>query len=177
MNKRRRAHPRGWVMIMVLLVLLVMSILVAGFYMVSSDSAGLARIVVGQQVAMSHADTGLQDGLRAVRAAQIPLGTLTPCSQADVDAITCATAYITPIGDNGSSTDLTANGGLQYQYMVYTKSNATDPGMPSNRFFIRSIGYYGYKTTSNSLITSIVEVEVDSGTASAPTSPTTGYGN
>jgi hypothetical protein len=160
----RRTQPRGWVMIMVLLVLLVMSILVAGFYAMSFDSAGMSRIIVAQQVAMSHADTGLQDGLRAMRALQLDTSVLTTqCTSAEVDSNACATIISSTLGDNGSGADLSANGGLQYQYFVYRKPTADDPGQPSNRFVVRSVGYYGYLQTANNLVTSVVEAEIDIG--------------
>lgn len=164
----RRNQPRGWVMLMVLLVLMMTSILVAGFYTMSSDASGMSRTVVGQQVAMSHADTGLQEGLRAMRAQQIDLSGITAqCTAAQVDADACTSRYLSPRVDNGSSLDLTANGGLQYEYIIYQKPTASDPGQPSNRFVVRSVGYYGFTLTSNNLSTSIVEAEIDIGRATA----------
>lgn len=154
-------------MITVLLTLMLISLLVASFFATSTDSAAISRVIVGQEIAMSHADIGLQEALRAMRSEQINLLAITgPCSSADVDANSCATTVSSPLVDHGAAEDLGGNGGLQYEYVIYRRPNVGDPGQPMNRLVVRSTGYYGYSRTSANLITSIVEAEVDVGKGS-----------
>lgn len=164
----RKQGRRGWVLITVLLTLMLISLLVASFYATSTDSASISRAMVGREIAMSHADTGLQEALRAMRSEQLDLlSAITgPCSSAEVDANSCAMTLSSPLVDHGASEDLGENGGLQYEYVIYRRLNASDPGQPANRLVVRSIGYYGYSMTSANLITSVVEAEVDVGRGS-----------
>jgi len=156
--------PRGWVMMMVLLVLVMLSLLVTGFYVISTDAATMSRVMVHQQVAMSHADVGLQEGIRAVRSQQIDLAPITAfCTSAEVDANTCTAMVSIATVDNGGALDIGANGGLQYRWVIYRRPVTDDPGQPTNRFVIRSTGFAGYTLNSTNLVTSIVEAEVDVG--------------
>ncbi len=161
MMKRPRRQG-GWVLVMVLALLLLLSLLVAGFFAEAADSATMVRIDLGQQVAMSHAEAGLQDGIRSLRAAQVNPAGLSSCLDSEVIAGTCASMIVVPSTplDNGTVNELTNQGGLQYQYVIYRRPN--DIGN-TNRFVIRSTGFYGYTTTANNLVTSIVEAEFDVG--------------
>ena len=103
-----------------------------------------------------------------MRALQIDPSVITgQCTAAQVDADTCpiTSRYLSPRVDNGSTLDLTANGGLQYEYIIYQKPTASDPGQPNNRYVVRSVGFYGFTTTSSTSTRSIVEAEVDIGHA------------
>ena len=161
---RRRRGQRGWVMLVVMLVLLVISIIVAAFFLQASDAAAMGRILTSQQVAVSHAEFGLQDGIRALRAQQIPVtGMASACTDAEVDANICGSAIISPLVDNGQVRPLNDEGGLQYQYLVYKRPSISDPGQPPNRYVIRATGYYGYSLVSPNLVTSVVEAEIDLG--------------
>jgi hypothetical protein len=162
MKKRRQG---GWVLVLVLAVLLLLSLLVAAFFAEAADSATMVKVDLGQQVAMSHAEAGLQDGIRSLRAAQVNPGGLSSCFDSEVIAGTCASMIVVPASgplNNGTTNDLTNQGGLQYQYVIYRRPN--DIGSNgSRRFVIRSTGFYGYTTTANNLVTSIVEAEFDVG--------------
>lgn len=154
-------------MITVMLALMLISLLVASFYATSTDSASVSRVIVGQEIAMSHADIGLQEALRAMRSQQLNLLVSTaPCSSAEVDAESCEPVFALPLVDHGAAEDLGGNGGLQYKYVIYRRPNVGDPGQPENRLVVRSTGYYGYSMTSANLITSVVEAEVDVGRGS-----------
>lgn len=154
-------------MITVMLALMLISLLVASFFATSTDSAAISRVIVGQEIAMSHADIGLQEALRAMRSQQIgPSVIAGPCSSADVDANNCRPAPTPLLVDHGAAKELGENGGLQYEYLIYRRPNVGDPGQPTNRLVVRSTGYYGYSKTSANLITSIVEAEVDVGSGS-----------
>jgi type II secretory pathway pseudopilin PulG len=163
MKTARRRHPRGWVLIAVLAVLLLLSLLVAGFFAQSQDAAAMTRVNMGQQLAMSHAEFAVQEAVRALRSQQIPVtGLAGTCTDTEIIDNTCPNVIASPLVDNGSGSDLGTMGGLQYQYIVY-KRFTTDPAQPPNRYMVRATGYYGYTLTSNSLVTSIIEVEVDVG--------------
>lgn len=164
-QKRARAQ-RGWVMITVLMILLVLTLVVSGFYMQAEDSTSINRMNQGQKFAVAHAEQGLQEGVRMVRAAQvsIPLGT---CLDAEIAAGTCPPGNFvaSPLVNNGNALELAAGGGLQYQFFIYKRTNVGDVGVPTsvNRVVIRSNGFYGYTLNSPNLVTSILEVEMDVG--------------
>ncbi len=165
MRAVRRRRQGGWVLIMVLAALLLLSLLVAGFFAQAQDAAAMTRVNLGQQLAMSHAEFGAQEAIRALRSQQIPVTGLTStCSDAQILTDTCGAVIKSPLYDNGTLNSLGNMGGLQFQYWIY-KRDSTDPAQPPNRYMVRSTGYYGYRLTSNALVTSIVEVEVDVGKA------------
>jgi Tfp pilus assembly protein PilX len=162
-RSRRSRRSGGWVMIFVLAMLLLLSLLVAGFFAQSQDAVAMTRVSMGQQVAMSHAEYGAQEAVRALRAMQVNTSTIAQaCTDADVAANTCPAVILSSLIDNGKTKELGATGGLQYQYVIYRRASM-DTAQPPNRYVVRSTGYYGYTMTSNALVTSIIEVEVDVG--------------
>jgi Tfp pilus assembly protein PilX len=163
MKLARRRRPQGWVLVAVLAVLLLLSLLVAGFFAQAQDAAAMTRVNMGQQLAMSHAEFAVQEAIRALRSQQIPVtGLAGTCTDIEIADNTCPNTLPSPLVDNGSASELGNMGGLQYQYIVY-KRFSTDAAQPPNRYMVRATGYYGYRLTSSNLVTSIIEVEVDVG--------------
>lgn len=148
-------------MLAVLLAILLISILVASFYLQTRDSSSFASVSVAQKIASANADMGLQEGIRRVRAAQLPVGGITPCTQAEVDTNTCAGAFVSPLVTGPAGVDLANGGGLRYQFIVYL-IDLGDPlaGGASKRYIVRSTGYFGQNLNAPGLVTSIVEAEV-----------------
>lgn len=175
MKTTRRRRSGGWVLAAVLAVLLLLSLLVAGFYAQSQDATVMTRVSMGQQLAMSHAEFGVQEAVRGMRAQQVPTGLITTtCTDAEVVDGTCPLGgtIVSALVDNGPAQPLSTMGGLQYQYVVYRRTT-TDAAQPPNRFVVRSTGFYGYSLPppaaplgSAALVTSILEVEVDVGNGS-----------
>lgn len=160
-----RRRQRGWVMIAVLMILLLLTLLTTGFYMQAEDATSLTRTTQAQQVAIAHAEHGLQEAIRMIRAAQVSTGSiLGQCTDAEVAANTCPAGNFisSALVDNGGTADLASGGGLQYQFVIYKRPSG-DPGQPVNRVVVRSTGYHGYRLTAANLVTSIVEVEMDVG--------------
>lgn len=163
----RGRRQRGWVLIAVLAMLLVMSLMVAGFFAQSQDAAAITRVSAAQHVAVSHAEAGIQEAVRAVRAQQVNTSTIiTSCTDSDIINSTCPSLILSDLVDNGTTNALDDRGGLQYQYVIYKRDSTNDPAQPTNRYVIRSTGYYGYTLNSNAMVTSILEVEVDVGKGS-----------
>ncbi len=148
-------------MLAVLVALLLISILVASFYLQTRDSTSFATVSVAQKIASANADMGLQEGIRRVRGAQVPVGGISPCTQAEVDTNTCAGAFVGPMISGPANVDLANGGGLRYQFIVYL-IDLGDPlaGGTSRRYVIRSTGFYGQNLNAPGLVTSIVEAEV-----------------
>lgn len=170
MKRMRNRRRGGWVLVAVLVVLALLSALAASFFVQATETGGLSKVNLGHTVAMSHSDYGLQDALRALRSSQIDVsGILTECTGQQVESGGCVGAVSYPsLGgplNNGNTLTLDEGGGLQYQYFIYRAPGTSvgDNGVPSNRYVIRSVGYYGYNTTSANLITSVAEMEVDIG--------------
>jgi Tfp pilus assembly protein PilX len=163
MKTQSRRRQGGWVLVLVLSVLLLLSMLVAAFFAEAQDGSMMTRLDTAQQIATSHADLGMQEAIRLLRAAQTGTLPAVSCLDSDVAMGTCTTATIIPAGgpiDNGSTNELSNQGGLQYQYVIYRRATS-DPQQPSNRYVVRATGYYGYTLTSNNLITSVLEAEFD----------------
>lgn len=154
--------PRGYILIVVMMLLLVLSFGAAAFFVQSHDLTVTTRSNYHQQIAVSHADQGLQEALRALRGLEMDVYAIAgTCTDAEVSADTCAFLARSGILDGGSA-DLGAGGGLMFEYIVYRRTT-TDPGYPPNRYVIRSNGYSGYTLTSPNLVTSAVEMELDVG--------------
>jgi hypothetical protein len=66
--------------------------------------------------------------------------------------------------DNGYTTGPTEGGGLQYSYTVY-RSNVLN--QPLNRYTIQATGYAGMGLNSQSLVTAVVELEIEVGSGVA----------
>jgi hypothetical protein len=176
MKTIRRQRSGGWVLAAVLAVLLLLSLLVAGFYAQSQDATAMTRVSMGQQLALSHAEFGVQEAVRGLRAQQVPTGLITTtCTDAEVAGGTCPAggSIVSDLVDNGPAQPLSTMGGLQYQYVVYRRTT-TDAAQPPNRFVVRSTGFYGYCNAppctaldAAASVTTILEVEVDVGNGSA----------
>lgn len=162
--KRKLGRRRGgWVLLMVLAMLLMLTLLVTGLFMQSSEHLMTTRSVAGQQIAVQRAEAGLQVALAGIRGRQITMTATTPyCNQ--VMAIDCPASdrySILPV-DSGSTLDLREGGGLQYEYHVIRRQQ---PGVPTARFVIQSVGYYGYVGSRN-LVSAVVEADIDLAAAS-----------
>jgi type II secretory pathway pseudopilin PulG len=159
-NKARR----GIAMLAVLVVLLLLTVLASGFFMQARDSSTLSTISATQTTALGNAELGLQEAVRRLRAAQIsPLDILT-CTTADVDNNMCpGTFSVGPVW--GTGTDLMNGGGLLYRFIVYRRPLLADPNLPTNRYVVRVTGFFGADLNSESLITNVLEAEVDIGVA------------
>jgi type II secretory pathway pseudopilin PulG len=155
-------------MLAVLIVLAVLSAVAAAFFVQASDAVSFQGVSVARLVAENRAETGLQEAIRALRSGQLDLSIVTgPCTDAEVDSLTCPALFTSPMVDNGSAQELNQGGGLQYQYFIYRRVNPGDIGVPPNRYVVRSVGYSGYTLTSVNMVNSMVEAEVDVGNDNA----------
>lgn len=162
-------------MLAVLVALLVLSVMASGFFLQARDSGTLSNIVMAQTIATSNAEMGLQEAVRRIRGAQIPPVLVAVCTTAQVDTGAClGTTVIGPITGPANVAPING-GGLLYQFLVYRRpGGAADLALPPNRYVVRVTGFYGNDLDSPSLVTSIIESEVDMGTGFR-TSCTGGY--
>jgi hypothetical protein len=158
-----RRRQGGWVLLMVLAMLLMLSLLVAGLFAASSEHQMTTRSISGQQVAVQRAEEGLQVALQAIRGRQITMAATTNyCNQPLAADCPAGDRHSLPAVDKGTTLDLREGGGLQYEYHVVRRQQ---PGAPIARFVVQSVGFYGYAGSRN-LISAIVEADVDMGAGS-----------
>jgi Tfp pilus assembly protein PilX len=160
--KRNTRRPRGWIMLAVLGLLLLVTMIATGLYTQSEQHLFTTKAMAAQQVAVQRAEQGFQIALQGVRASTIPVTSITQFCNTTLaqDCPTTARYTILPV-DNGTVLGLSQGGGLQYQYYIIRRNL---PGTPVNRYVIQSVGFYGFSGTPN-IVSSIVEGDVDVGTS------------
>ena len=160
---RRTRRQRGWILLVVLAMLLMLSLIVTGLFVQSSEHLMTTRSVSGQQVAVQRAEEGLQVAMQAIRGREITMSSTTNyCNEQLAADCPAGDRYSIPPVNKGSALDLREGGGLQYEYHIIRRQQ---PGVPVTRFVIQSVGYYGYQGSKN-MITAVVEADVDMGTGS-----------
>ncbi|MDP1917040.1 MAG: hypothetical protein Q8L14_12375 [Myxococcales bacterium] len=170
--KTRLKPRRGVAMVAVLIALLLLTTLASGFFLQARDSGSLNDISMGQSVAVTNAEMGMQEAIRRVRSAQFDTALITPCLQMDVDNNTCGSLSSGII--SGPNNNPLTGGGLLYQFMIYRRAEA-DPSTaaagasPTVRYVVRTTGYYGRTLGSASLVTSVLEAEVEMGSGNKTT--------
>ncbi len=167
-SRDKQAH--GYVLIMVLMVLLVLTLLVAGLYSASEDGRFTAQTMMAQRVAAARADQAAQMALAQVRAGLISGTGFTFCSGPPVAELrtgNCATGnYVTSGVISGpvlSATTQYENGaGRQYQWWVYKQSNpdGTDPIRSAEVYNVYAEGYFGTDNTFPSFTVAAVIAEI-----------------
>jgi hypothetical protein len=173
---RRPAAPRGYVLLFVLMILLVLSLVVASLYAQSEELRASNLTASFQQIAAVNADRGVQAAIQAVRngTLSVPSGTCTPGEAYRTDCPGLGAGYAeygVPTSDggifiepgsacSGAGCTPTEGSGLQYSYFVY---RSAAPSNPLNRYTIRATGYAGMSEQALNLVTSVVEVEIELG--------------
>ena len=166
-SQSMRRGPRGYVLVMVLAVLLVLTLLVAGLYSTSEDSRFTAQTMMGQRVAAARADQGAQLAIAQVRSGaftQTQLAALTPCTSPATQLRTtgnCATGNFFTSGliDNGAG-DLDNRAGHQFQWWVYKQSMPDGTNPKFDIFHVYAEGYYGLASTSTNYSVAAVVAEI-----------------
>jgi hypothetical protein len=173
---RRAPSARGYVLLFVLMILLVLSLVVASLYAQSQELKSSNLAASFQQIAAINADRGVQAAIQAMRNGAIlaPTGTCTPGDNYRTDCPGAGVGYVeygVPTSDGGifiepgaacpsGDCSPTEGAGLQYSYFVY---RSAAPSNPLNRFTIRATGYAGMSATALTLTTAVVEVEIELG--------------
>ena len=170
MTRSGGARRRGYVLIMVLVVLLVLTLLVAGLYSASEDSRFTSQVMLGQRVAAARADEAVQRAVATLRAGTFTTNDLvalpyctTPITHLRT-AGTCGSGAFLTSGQMSGPTDgdLENGAGLLYQWWIYHQSNP-DGTAPPNSFEIFNIyaeGYFGYATTRENFSVAAIAAEV-----------------
>lgn len=162
MTRTRTRQRRGVAMLAVLVALLLLTVLASGFFMQARDLSTLANVSTAQTISLNNAEMGLQEAVRRIRGAQVPPVAVLTCTTADVDLGLCMGTYtVGPV--MGTTSDPMNGGGALYQFIIYRRPAAADPGLPPNRYVVRVTGFYGDNPNSEAVITSILEAEVDMG--------------
>ncbi len=177
--KSLERRARGYVLLMVLVVLLVLTLLVAGLYSASEDSRFTAQTMMAQRIASARADQAAQLAIATVRAGTVSASSLLPwCSfpEPSSGAILraggdCTTgAYVTSGRISGGICDSSGgpeNGrGILYQWWIYKQGKAF--GVPPDDqaaevFNIYAEGYAGCDSVvpANSPIFTVSAVQAE----------------
>ena len=163
--KTRLKPRRGVAMIAVLIALLLLTTLAAGFFLQARDAGSLNDISMSQSIAMTNAEMGMQEAIRRTRSAQFNTGLINDCFIAQVDTNTCPSFSSGIISGAGNPLN---GGGLLYEFMIYRRAEL-DPSIAAAgaattvRYVIRATGYYGRTLDSSDLVTSVLEAEVEMG--------------
>lgn len=175
--KTRLKARRGVAMLAVLIALLLLTTLASGFFLQARDSGSLNDISMAQSIAVTNAEMGMQEAVRRVRSAQIDPALVVQCTVAQVDNNTCATLSSGVVV--GPNTNPLTGGGLLYDFIVYRRAEA-DPSIAvagaTVRYVVRATGYYGRALDSSSLVTSVLEAEVEMGAGNTTSCQGRGYG-
>jgi|JI102314A1RNA_FD_contig_31_1836453_length_1085_multi_3_in_0_out_0_2 type II secretory pathway pseudopilin PulG len=153
----KRIRRRGFVLLAVLFILLVLLVGAGTFFASASRTQLTAQSLASQQIALSRAELAAQRAIRDIRARRIIPNALfdrpTPNGIPDC-ASNCL--FFGPV-DNGNALPPSQGGGLQWDYVVFRSNQAG----PTNRFVVQGNGYYGTTTTSPSFTSARIEVEID----------------
>ena len=141
----RRA--RGYTLIFVMLILLVLTIAATAYFTSASRGQYASMVATAKQLAVARAQYGAQRTVLEIRNNTVVPTALTPRA-APLDFADCVGSgnciAIGPV-NAGSTLDLASGGGLQYDCIVFKLNQI---GSPPNRYVIRSTGYFGYTATS-----------------------------
>jgi Tfp pilus assembly protein PilX len=173
MTLRRR--PRGYVLLFVLMILLVLTLIVASLYSQAQELRSANLSASFQQVAAMNADRGVQVAIQAMRSGALSVVPITtPCTPGEDHRTNCPSGYVemSPPSADGGVTILTTactgtspcspaeGAGLQFTYFVY---RSAVPNTPTNRYTIQATGYAGNSEAAVSLVTAVVEAEIELG--------------
>lgn len=156
MSRLRLRRPRGYVLIMVLAVILVLSVALASVYTQSSESLYATDAMVGQKVASARADLSAQMAVAFVKLGGVTPGqfvnTCTGPGQFPADtngavlrsgSCTGPDIYASPfMGQDGGTNYAGPTDGWQYRYWIYRRVPASGTVNP-NMVNIYAEGYYG----------------------------------
>jgi Tfp pilus assembly protein PilX len=166
----RRAQ--GYVLLMVLVVLLVLTLLVAGLYSASEDGRFTAQTMMAQRVAAARADQAAQLALASIRAGLVTGTGFTYCSgppDGKLRTGNCAAGNYQSSGAvNGVTVTATNSnqyengGGAQYQWWVYRALNAdgTEPAQAATVYNVYAEGYFGADSTQKNFNIAAVSAEI-----------------
>jgi hypothetical protein len=165
---RRVRQPRGYALLFVVLILLMMTIGAGAYFEMSARNQLTSVAGSGEQIAFARAQAAAQQAVLDLRSNTVSVAGL--IARADPDGLADCTYFCVPstLHDNGTALPLAQGGGLQWDYLIY-KSNRV--GTPTHRYIIQGNGYYGYTTTSASFTSSRVEVEIDLGIGGGGSGP------
>jgi hypothetical protein len=168
---RQRAQ-RGYMMLMVLGAVAVMTTLGATLYVRSEEQLLAMRALKGASLARTRADLGLQAALAKLRgedaATVSAVRGLAVCGAADWSSCGNNTIDTSLQRDGPLTADLDAGGGMIFRVQIRRRDGWTVE--------VRSTGYYGYPTSGDRVLSSVVEAEVSSGNAFVNVAET-GYAN
>lgn len=172
--KTQRASPRGYVLAFVLFTLLILTVLIAAMYQESTEIRESSMSSTFSQVAAVNAERGLQEAIRAMRSGAIVVtGINGTCIGGPNYRTDCAGGTYVELGggpspdggylivNNGNAYTPWEGGGLQYYYVIF-KSPIVN--QPQARYTVQVTGYAGMSETAASLVTSVIEAEIEVGT-------------
>lgn len=173
----KRQTSRGYILVFVLLILLVLSLVVAALFVQAQELRSSTMAASNHTVAAANADRGIQEAIRALRNGDITVtGIVGTCPGGDNYRTCGVAAYVEPgiavdggiliitnssVAADGGVLSPGEGGGLQFSYAIYRSS--TVGSQPLNRYTIRATGYAGATETARNMVTSVVELEIEIG--------------
>ncbi len=167
LNRLKRRGAGGYVLVMVLMVLLVLTLLVAGLYSSAEDSRFTAQTMLAQRVAAGRAEQAAQLAIASLRVSAInpvPLLSLAPCTGPitqlrSTGSCTGGQVLTSGLVSGATGTDLEAGGGWRYQWWVYRQLSV--PAQSALVFNIYAEGYFGTDDTSPNFTVAAVAAEMN----------------
>jgi len=141
---RRHKTERGYTMLLVLAIVLVLTAGAATLYMMTENRRLTFEVMNRGLLAKSRAQLGVQDAIAQLRAG-IPLGTLSSCSP-EPDLVSCAGIY--------STYNFPTTGDPQYRVRIFNRVVNSKSSV-----VVDSTGYSGAASSPNQ-ITARYEAEV-----------------
>jgi hypothetical protein len=167
MRRQARRQPRGFVLLVVLALLVLLTIVASLTFLRASDAVVGTVAVRRQMIAQDRAMAGMQEAIAIIN--DPATGTLSalqvspPCTNADPDV--CVPFMDGGIKDNGTGFPLDPQpgqkpGGLQYvqEYYAWQPSGGGGDAGTSMTIVARITGFHGY--SGSTVLTSVVVVEL-----------------
>lgn len=162
-------RSRGYILVLVLLILTVLSVLVAGLYSQASEGLIASQGIVAQKVAASRADLAIQLAVERVKSGAVNTDTFsTTCSGPGTTALltgpACGGVVTIPRVQGAPTGNFAGTAGWQYQYWMFRRPQTTADGGPlqlsQQLVNVYAEGYYGNGDGGTNFTVAAIEAEV-----------------
>ncbi|MBL9039749.1 MAG: hypothetical protein JNG84_14625 [Archangium sp.] len=169
--RANQARPRGYILVLILIMLTVLSILTAGVYTQASESLIASQGLVAQKVAASRADLAVQLAVERVKSGTVNTATFEGTCNGPNDSVLRANSgciagsFVSIPRVQGAVTgNFALTDGWQYQYWMFRRPQVLPDGgalaISPQLINIYAEGYYGNGDGGTSFTVAAVEAEV-----------------
>ena len=170
--------PRGYILLFVMVVLVVLTVAVASLYSSTTNTLYATQAMTRQKLASTRADLGAQVAISYLKRGKTELGSLidpvatfqnvcTGPADAVLRVGNCAsTDIITGTNEGGTGNNYGSGDGWQYRFWIYRRAPLLPDGTPSTELAARNLltvyaeGYYG-RGDAGTLSFGVSAVEAD----------------